>query len=338
MSRKTDLSLSVIVPVHCGGDAFHQCLLSLKAAVPPPSEVIVVADGATDGSDRLAEESGFRVLKTSTRGGPARARNIGARTAQGDVLFFIDADVAIPPGAIGRVIEDFKRHPDVAAIIGSYDDAPVAANFLSQYKNLFHHYVHQTAQEEAFTFWGACGAIRRDAFLAANGFDERYRHPSVEDIELGYRLKRAGYRIRLDRALQIKHLKRWTPFSLVRTDFFHRALPWTDLILRERRLPNDLNLKPSHRVSVVAVYGLAGSGIGCWWWPQAWPVAVCAALTLLMLNAGVYRFFIQKRGLWFAIRALPWHWLYYFYSGLGFGVGLIRYLMNKVNGRRINEA
>jgi hypothetical protein len=65
--------------------------------------------------------------------------------------------------------------PDLVALFGSYDDAPAATNFLSQYKNLLHHYMHQTAREEASTFWGACGAIRREVSLAVGGI---FRIPS----------------------------------------------------------------------------------------------------------------------------------------------------------------
>jgi hypothetical protein len=50
-------------------------------------------------------------------------------------------------------------------------------------------------------------------------------------------------------------------------------------------------------------------------------------LSLLIFNAPVYRFFLQKRGLWFMIRTLPWHWFYYFYSGLAFAIGLARSLL-----------
>lgn len=121
----------------------------------------------------------------------------------------------------------FSRELDLAALIGSYDDAPGATNFLSQYRNLLHHYVHQTGNEEASTFWGACGAVRREVFLAMGGFDESYRQASIEDIELGYRLKRAGLKILLCKALQVKHLKRWEAGSLLKADFCYRALPWT---------------------------------------------------------------------------------------------------------------
>ncbi len=319
-------AISVIIPVHNGGVNFRRCLSGLAAAVPPPSEIIVVADGGTDGSWRLAEEFDTQVLRMPVPEGPARARNLGARTAQGDLLFFIDADVALPPDAIGQVVDAFEREPELTAVFGSYDDAPAATNFLSQYKNLLHHYVHQTAREEASTFWGACGAIRREVFLALGGFDERYRQPSIEDIELGYRLKRAGHRIKLCKALQVKHLKRWGVVSLVKSDFFHRALPWTELILRDRRFINDLNLRLSGRVSVMLTYGLLGALVGAWWWPGSLALAGALILALLALNAPLYRFFQRKRGLAFAIQTIPWYWFYYFYSGLAFAIGIVRYL------------
>lgn len=298
-------------------------LIELKFA---PDRIIVVADGGTDGSVQLAEKMGARVLNIPGPRGPASARNFGARHAQGEILFFIDADVTVAPEALQRIQAAFQRDASLAALMGSYDDAPAETNFLSQYRNLLHHYVHQTGHEEASTFWGACGAIRRDIFLKMGGFDENYRRPCIEDIELGYRLKRAGYRIRLEKALQVKHLKRWGIVSLVKTDFFQRALPWTELILRDRRFVNDLNLKLSHRASVILTFGnLAVLGAG-WWWRDAFIVAGTFIFALLALNARLYRFFVQKRGWWFTLRVVPWHWLYFFYSGLALGIGIVRHL------------
>lgn len=328
-SSQSELSLSVVIPVHNGGEDFRVCLASLAAAVPPPSEIIVVADGDTDGSWRLAEEFGARVLRISTRGGPAQARNLGAHAARGDILFFVDADVTIPPDAVGQVVTAFAREPELTALFGSYDDAPAATNFLSQYKNLFHHYVHQTASEEASTFWGACGAIRREVFLEVGGFDEQYRQPAIEDIELGYRLRHAGKKIRLCKTLQVKHLKRWGVVSLLKADFLQRALPWTALILRRRHLPNDLNLRFSSRVCVALVYGLLLASLGAWWWPGLLVGVGVIVVLLLLLNMPVYRFFWEKRGLRFALGVIPWHWLYYFYSGLAFVMGMVSFLLRR---------
>lgn len=328
MDPLPELTISVVVPVYNGGEPFRQCLRSLTALNPPPMEVIVVADGDTDGSWQMAEEFGTQVIKLSiSSGGPARPRNIGALQAKGDCLFFVDADVCVRPDTVGRVAEMFHCNPDLTALIGSYDDTPAAKNFLSQYKNLFHHYVHQNAQKEASTFWGACGAIRRKTFLEIGGFDEKYHRPSIEDIELGYRLKKEGHQIQLCKDINVKHLKRWGIYSMLQADFFYRAIPWTELILRDRRFVNDLNIRHSERLCVVLTYGLVGALIGAFWWVPLVAVAALIMVALMVINAPFYRFFLKKRGFRFALQAVPWHWLYYLYSGLAFAVGLARHVV-----------
>ncbi|MGD1904956.1 MAG: glycosyltransferase family 2 protein [Leptolyngbyaceae cyanobacterium] len=327
------LSVSIVVPVHNGGESFRTCLAGLNQVRSTFDELIVVADGDTDSSWLAAERWGAQVIRLPQSGGPARARNQGARVAQGDILFFLDADVCISPEAVKQVANVFERDRDLAALIGSYDDAPGASNFLSQYRNLLHHYTHQTACADASTFWGACGAIRRDVFMAVGGFDERYRHPSIEDIELGYRLKSRGYRIRLDRQIQVKHLKCWQAKSMLKADFFYRALPWTELILQKSGLINDLNLKTSSRISVVLAYAFSllfiasilstlSSQINS---PILAMACLAALVTLLLINLPIYRFFWRKRGKRFAVRVVPWHCLYYLYSGLAFAIGWLRH-------------
>src|SRR5262249_50067799 len=159
-------------------------------------EIVVVDDASTDDSSTVASRLGARVFRLPANAGPAAARNHGARHASGDILFFVDADVVVGPDAIARVGAALGRHPATAAVFGSYDATPVDSGIVSRYKNLLHHYVHQSGAAEASTFWAGCGAIRRAAFEEVGGFDEaRYRRPSIEDIELGYRLRRAGHRI-----------------------------------------------------------------------------------------------------------------------------------------------
>jgi GT2 family glycosyltransferase len=321
------LSVSVIVPVHNGGPAFVRCLESLLNTHPPPDEIIVVDDGSTDGSDSAAQRDGVTLIRTGRQRGPAAARNQGAQAARGDLLFFVDADVTVPVAVLETILPLFRHRPDVAAVIGSYDDEPPAPNLLSQYKNLLHHHVHQQASEEGFTFWGACGVIHRHVFLEREGFDERYRQPCIEDIQLGYRLKAAGHRIRVCKELQVKHWKRWGMASLLRTDFCRRALPWTALVLEAGRLDNDLNISRASRARVVLACLLPAVLAAACWWPPALALAALLAFALMALDAPLLGFFQKKRGLWFAVRTVPWHWFSHVYCGLAFALGLARHYL-----------
>lgn len=321
----TARDVSVVIPVHRGGDALRRCLEHLAAAEPRAGEVIVVADGPGDGAWQVAERYGARVVELPQRVGAGAARNAGARAARGSVLFFVDADVTVAPDAVGRVVASLAAHPEWSAVFGSYDDAPGPPNFVAQYKGLLNHYVHQRAREEAFTFWTALGAVRRDAFQGAGGFD-----PScvIEDVELGYRLRAGGRRVGVDKALLGKHLKPWTFASLLRSDFLHRAIPWTQVMLRYGSAERDLNLDTASRRSVVASFLLVAAVLTSLAWSAAAGLVAagaCAA-ALLWLNRSLYAFFGRKRGPWFAARAVAMHWLYFLYGGAAFAVGVAQHL------------
>jgi GT2 family glycosyltransferase len=325
----TSSRVSVIVPVYNGGASFDACLSALAALDPAPLDVIIVDDCSTDGSYERAVERGFHVRRTVQRAGPAAARNLGAEDAHGDILLFVDADVVVPPNVAGRVAELFDAEPETAAVIGCYDESAPDRGFFTQYKNLYQRYVHQRARRDAFTFWGACGAIRRTVFAELGGFDADYSRASIEDIELGYRLRDAGYHLRLDRTIEITHLKRWTLTSLLRSDIFYRAIPWTSLILRSKRMERDLNLGWSHRLAVVASFLAVLSLAAAIRRPDLLVVtAVCVSL-LVVLDARLGAYFASRRGVWFALRAIAWQWVHYLYSGLAFGAGLMLYAVRR---------
>ncbi|MEO8130435.1 MAG: glycosyltransferase family 2 protein, partial [Bryobacteraceae bacterium] len=246
-------SVSVVIATYNAGPFLERSLRSLQISTVPPLEVIVVDDCSTDESLAGVVELGARVLRTPVNGGPARARNLGAQSAKGSILFFIDSDVCVHPDSVS-LVRNALEDTSLDAVIGAYDDTPDSGEFLSQYRNLMHCFVHRTGSREAFTFWGGCGAIRREVFLASGGFDERYARPSIEDIEFGSRLAAAGHRTLLRPDIQVKHLKRWTFWHMIRTDVFDRGIPWAELILRNRSMPNDLNLRFHQRASVILVY------------------------------------------------------------------------------------
>jgi len=337
LALKTICRISVIVPVRNGNSHLSRCLEALACSEYVHFEVIVVDDCSTDNSPKIAARYGARCLRTPQTLGPAGARNLGARQARGEILLFVDADVVVPPDTLGMIAEDFVGDPELAAVFGSYDDQPAWTTFISQYKNLMHHYVHQTASESATTFWAGCGAMRRTVFEEFGGFDaETYSTPSIEDIALGLELTRCGRRIRLDKHIEVKHLKRWTFRNLLRADIMYRAVPWTKLILNTRHLPRDLNLNYASRASsllvgllLVGFLLLPFSLVGLVR-PRPTPLFAALALiglTLVFLNLDVYRFFLRKHGWWFAARAVLAHWAYYLYSGVTFLLCLAMHIL-----------
>jgi glycosyltransferase involved in cell wall biosynthesis len=341
------MRLSVIIPAYNATAVLDRCLHSLGASVFRDYECIVVDDASTDDSPAIAERYGVKVMRLERNGGPSRARNRGAEVACGEILVFIDSDVCVHPDTLSRIDAHFREHPTTDALMGSYDDTPAHPAFVSQYKNLFHHYVHHRSSSEAWTFWAGCGAVRRDVFLRFGGFDESYTRPSIEDIELGARLHAAGHRIDLNPEIQVTHLKRWTLWGLVRTDVRDRGVPWLLLMLRERSMPADLNVTFAHRISVALVGALvllAGAmllnalvgPLTAFRLPVAgaWGMVFCAAL-LLFLNRDLYQFFARKRGLLFAIGTVPLHWLYYAYCGVSVLLALAAHLWQRLTGQRL---
>jgi len=307
---------SVIVPVYNNARDIGECLSALTACSAFTTEIIVVDDASTDESPSVAASLGARVLRLPKNSGPSAARNYGARQAVGEILLFVDADVLVMPSHIDRLLTVLEEQPNIAAIFGSYDAEPRASGLISGYRNLLHHFMHQNGNQEASTFWAGCGAIRRSVFEEIGGFDEKqFRHSSIEDIELGYRLRRAGYRILLDKRVQATHLKKWTLRSMISTDVSARAVPWAKLIIQTKKAPDDLNLKRGQRLSV-ALTGLAGvSLLFAPLRPELLHFSMAALIAIFFLNRKLYAFFFRQRGIFFAIRCIPLHLLYYLYSG-----------------------
>ncbi len=321
------LFISVIVPVYNGGEALRRCLRALNASTYQEYELIVVDDFSNDLSADIARDEGAIVLKMDKQSGPAACRNFGAESAKGEVLLFIDADVMARKETLSLVAIDFLEQPDTAAVFGSYDTEPTQQNFLSQYKNLLHHFVHQSSETVASTFWAGCGAIRREVFFSVGGFDSRkYPRPSIEDIELGYRLRDKGYRILLDKGIEVKHLKKWTWRSLLDADIFCRAIPWTELILETGKTVDDLNLRKSQRISAFFVGLLVPAAFLSFFSLDSILLVFFLLLLVWWINRRLFGFFYRQRGLKFGLRAFFMHLLYFLYSGSAYTLCRVKHL------------
>lgn len=318
-------TVAVIVPAFNAQATLPRCLQAIRAAMRGGDQLVVFDDGSTDDTGAIAAEAGARIIRNAGPSrGPAYGRNEAARAASAELLLFVDADVVIAPDTIERLAAEIVRSGAVAAF-GSYDDRPQSARVTSLYANLRHHFVHQHGPRDASTFWSGIGMIDRAVFLGAGGYDEAlYRYPSIEDVELGVRLKLAGHRIRLVREAHGQHCKDWSLWRVWHTDVIRRAYPWSELIADGRTAGVDLNVSGTERMtaaiallipvflllSVVSVWfllGLAG-----------------ALLAYVARNRAIFGFLIRRMGPWRAIPAMAMHWCYHIYASATFALVLAR--------------
>lgn len=330
-------AISVVIPAHNAEHHLALCLEAVARSQPAPLECIVIDDGSSDKTAEIARNWNVRLLQPSIRKGPAAARNLGARAATGALLLFIDSDVIVHANTIRLMAEAFRDDPELDALMGCYDDSPAANNFASQFEGLHHHYMHQSASLQVRGLAGFCSAVKREVFLDAGGFDETYRRPMVEDVELGLRLSQEGKKLRLMKQAQVTHLKRWDLLGLVRAEVFSRALPWARLMLRTRSLANDLNLAASQKLSgILVLLGISLFPIGLVVRsPGLIALAITSLTFVVVLNRGFYKFVYARRGTWFLVRTIPLHFFYFLYASVGFAAGTGAHLFEALKSRAI---
>lgn len=296
------MHLSVIVPASDRPATLERCVVAIRAGLKPDDELHVITEPPACN--------------------PSVARNLGVAQATGDVLVFVDADVEVRGDAIARLRGAFERTASLAAAFGSYDDTPDEDGVVSEFRNLLHHHVHHCSAGEASTFWTGLGAVRRTAFDAVGGFDPMIRY--LEDVDLGMRLAEHGYRIVLDPSIQGKHLKRWSLWEMVRTDFAGRAVPWVELLLRHRHSTDVLNLGWRHRLSALA------SLLGAFGVVRRRPVfLVASAATLVALNHDFYGIMLRRRGPGAAAASVTLHAVHHLVGIVAVPFGVIRYVRDR---------
>ncbi len=311
--------LVVVIPAYNAEATLPACLDGLAASARVPDEVVLANDGSTDTTAAIAASRGIRVIgHDGPPRGPAAMRNAGVAASTAALLVFVDADVVVHPDALGR-LEAAMDAPGVVAAFGSYDDRPASQRLPALYANLRHHFVHQRSAAEAHSFWAGLGAIERQAFLAAGGFDPAFRQPSIEDIELGLRLKAAGGRIRLEPSALGTHHKDWGLWQLWRTDITRRAAPWSRLIASGRAPATGLNLVAGERWSAVAslllVLALAAMLAG---FSAGLPVAVAALASYGLINRQFLALLARRGGVRLGLAGLGLHLAYHLYASVTF--------------------
>jgi glycosyltransferase involved in cell wall biosynthesis len=292
--------VSVIIPSYNAAATIERCVESVLRTGYEPLEVIVVDDCSTDGTVAMAERVGrirpgvVRIVRQPVNGGPARARNAGAREARGEYYFFLDSDTEMLPDALRR----FAIAAEGAdAVVGIYDAVPLNRGPVPFYKALLNYYFFSRKGVTSYEVFDASRAgVKATVFDAVGGFNETLAWGmDYENEELGYRLCQS-HRVVLDPSIAVRHMfPGWR--QLTRTYFFRVAL-WAEIFVVRRRFESAGVTSPGTGISsaslLAAMVSLAAAVIV----PGSSPVLVWAAAAMfgvyVLGYAGFFRFVWER--------------------------------------------
>lgn len=190
-------SISVLIPCYNKARHIGQVIQAAMSQTHPPDEVIVVDDASTDESVVVVSRLPARLLCHQRNRGPAAARNTALEAATGDIMLYIDADAYADPNLIEVLLRAYRQsswHP-LGGIGGRGIESSVhTAHDRWRALHARQDFGPYPRYDVPFLF-GLCASYRREALLQIGGFDPFFPVNAGEDADVGYRLKRAGYRL-----------------------------------------------------------------------------------------------------------------------------------------------
>jgi glycosyltransferase involved in cell wall biosynthesis len=313
--------VSVVIPNYNYASTLGACLDAVQAQSYPSIEIIVVDDHSTDGSVAIAERFGVRLLQTPVNSGVSVARNLGAGTAHGEILFFLDSDVALDPDAVANAVQDLRADPALGAICGMYRAEPLLpAGLVKQYRAIQQYVWFGEIEGRIPGLHSALCAMRAEVFREVGPFNDRLRW--TEEQEYGFRLNRR-YEVRATSRIRGRHDHDATIGVLLRKVFQRTRLGAPNWI-RLSKLPG--GAATGRRALGSAFVFAAGLSVvpaavfGPW-------LAVATALLLgtgMALDGRTFGYAYSHRGIGFGLQFTVLHLLVMFTSALAAGIGAIQ--------------
>jgi hypothetical protein len=265
--RHVQASLSVVVITRNEGARLRRTVDDLLTSTPRGSEVIVVDDGSTDGSVQAVEQEGtVNVVRTAERLGVAKARNLGAHHARGDVLVFADAHVKAA-GPWWRPLLAALITPRVGAVNPSIrvmgaDHHVEGLTFSGPELNVAWLPNGGSAPHPVPFLTGCFLAMRREVFEEVGGFDAGMVGYGAEDLDLCLRLWRMGYECLVVPEARVAHRFRRRPAELDEVGFVHNVLRLATVHLGPDRLVRATESLRRHHAFPAALARLMTSDAG----------------------------------------------------------------------------
>jgi GT2 family glycosyltransferase len=265
------MQLSVVIPTHNRREVLAMTLARLEdQADEGRFEVVVVDDGSEDATAESVEERALRsplpiTVLTQRPSGPAAARNRGLAAARAPVCLSMDDDTWPRPGLIRRHLDFHRARPErEAALLGhvTVAERPPPTPFMRWFTSLHlgHGSIEDPRDAGGVHFYTGNVSTKTELLRAAGGFDESYRSPAHDDIDLGLRLASRGMRLAYDPEAVVEHYQPTDlPRAIDRMLEVGRALVQFTESHPEHPVPRRPGAR--HRVKAAALTGLAAAGV-----------------------------------------------------------------------------
>lgn len=322
----SDPLVSVIVPNYNYAPVLRRCLDALRSQTHPKLEIIVVDDCSTDDSVAVARSYGVRVVSTGTNGGPAVARNTGAEHASGEILFFVDSDVAAKPDAVANAVALLRSDPGIGAVCGNYDPVPLVRDSLvEEYRCLQQSYWLIADEGRITTLYTALLAMRAEVFAEIGPFNPRLRE--TENADYGFRLAQR-YTILLTPAVRGVHDHDHELRVLVRKAFTRSRLH-IPMYARRPTFPGGLSSGPRAWGAVFALLAVL-SVVSPVVLGPLWSIVPLGLLVVyLACDRPMYRFVASERGALFLGYFIAMHFFLNLVMAVGAAVGVVGWLTSR---------
>jgi glycosyltransferase involved in cell wall biosynthesis len=323
--------VSVILANYNHGPSLPLTIAAVRAQTYEPIELVFVDDRSTDDSVSIARELGVDVLSTPRNGGPSASRNLGAAAARGEILLFVDSDVAIDPETVARSVAVLRAEPGVGAICGMLSETPLVRDSLVQEcRCLQAHYWRISAVgcggqgRVSFLFTAIC-AMRAEVFREIGPFHPGLRE--TEEVEYGQRLSQR-YEIRLTSAFGGRHRDEPRLWPLLRK-VFHRCRLRVPLYAVRRRYAQGFETASRIWGSACAALAAVALPLPFLLHPLWSLVPALALLAWLASDADMYRFVKARRGWPFLLCFAGVQFLLNLAITAGAAVGVLQWLVSR---------
>ena len=249
---KNSQIISVIIPVYNGRDHLACCLTALTQQSVPLDEIIVVDDGSKDQYDSIVRGYPIILLRQPHRG-PAAARNLGARSARGDIILFTDVDCEPTPNWVAEMIQPFSDSL-VMGVKGSYKTRQTESVARLMQIEFEERYDRLESREQIDFVDTYSAAFRSGALHQIGDFDEALPYANNEDVDLSFRMARAGYKLVFNRHAVVfhQHINNWMRYIRLK---FTRGY-WRTIIYRlhPAKAVSDSYTPQTLKLQIVSLY------------------------------------------------------------------------------------